>query len=207
MAGTGCRRGSGSRLRSGPQGTLPHTSALLCSLSASQVASISWPVLTRGEWRTRPAPSHPRSPLALPRGPREMLSVLRLHGGDHQGLSSFRGWFHNGSCGSSQMTGCGPGSGRRCGFKGRGLLAGPVRAGPKPQFPLAEGGGCPGHHRAGPQLGQVQAVSRQLREALVQVGPAAVTFGGPSGVEPPPGPIRERLLPLTVCCTCRFTSA
>lgn len=141
MAGTGCRRGSGSRLRSGPQGTLPHTSALLCSLSASQVASISWPVLTRGEWRTRPAPSHPRSPLALPRGPREMLSVLRPHSGGHQGLSSFRGWFHNGSCGSSQMTGCGPGSGRRCGFKGRGLLAGPVRAGPKPQFPLAVGGG------------------------------------------------------------------
>lgn len=139
MAATGCRRGSGSRLRSGPRGTLPHTSALLCSLSASQVASISWPVLTRGEWRTRPALSHPRSPLALPRGPHEMLSVLRPHGGGHQGLSSFRGWFHNGSCGSSQMTGCAPGSGRRCGFKGRGLSVGP-----KPQFPLAAwwGGVC-----------------------------------------------------------------
>lgn len=205
MAATGCHRGSGSRLRSGPRGTLPHTSALLCSLSASQVSSISWPVLTRGEWRTRPALSHPRSPLALPRGPHEMLSVLRPHGGGHQGLSSFRGWFHNGSCGSSQMTGCAPGSGRRCGFKGRGLSVGP-----KPQFPLAAWwwwGGFPGHHRAGPQLGQVQAVPRQLREALVQVGPAAVTFGGPGGVEPPPGPVRERLLPLTVCCTCWFMFA
>lgn len=105
------------------------------------------------------------------------------------------------------MTGCGPGSGRRCGFKGIGLSAGPVRAGPKPQFPLAAVAvrGAFAVTALGLLLGQVQAVAWQLGEVLVQVEPAAVTFGGPGGFEPPPGPVRERLSPLTVCCTCWFT--
>lgn len=43
---------------------------------------------------------------------------------------------------------------------------------------------------------QLPAVPRQLGEVLVQVEPAAATFGGPGGCEPPPGPVRERLFSL-----------
>lgn len=85
-------------------------------------------------------------------------------------------------------------------LQGDRALSGPRQGGPETTVPSGGGGsaGCPCRHRAGPQLGQVQAVARQLGEVLVQVEPAAVTFGGPGGFEPPPGPVRERLSPLTV---------